>query len=243
MSRPLPTARPDPDGILLADKPSGLTSHDVVDRVRRHFGFRKVGHGGTLDPMATGLLVLLIGRGTKVSARIMSSDKTYEGEMLLGVATSTEDVDGETLETRDASAVTREALEAEMAARTGDLMQTPPMVSAVKKQGVPLYKLARKGREVEREPRLIHVYEFTLLDFQPPRARFRLRCTKGTYVRTLCADIGRAIGCGAHLSALRRTRSGDYLVADAVPLDTMMTYSRDDLWERLLPLPALAPMG
>ena len=191
----------------------------------------------------TGLLVMLIGRGTKVSARIMNSDKTYEGEMRLGVATSTEDVDGEVLETRDASAVTREQLEAEMARRTGDLMQTPPMVSAVKKQGVPLYKLARKGREIEREPRLIHVFEFTLLDYPPPRARFRLRCTKGTYVRTLCADIGRALGCGAHLSALRRTQAGDYLVTDAVPLDTMMTFSRDDLWERLLPLPPLTPMG
>ena len=230
-------------GFALIDKPAGWTSHDVVGRCRRIFGTRKIGHSGTLDPMATGLLVMLIGRGTKVSARIMNSDKTYEGEMRLGVATSTEDVDGEVLETRDASAVTREQLEAEMARRTGDLMQTPPMVSAVKKQGVPLYKLARKGREIEREPRLIHVFEFTLLDYPPPRARFRLRCTKGTYVRTLCADIGRALGCGAHLSALRRTQAGDYLVTDAVPLDTMMTFSRDDLWERLLPLPPLTPMG
>ena len=240
--RPHPGAPPDPDGILLADKPSGMTSHDVVDRLRRHFGFHKVGHGGTLDPMATGLLVMLIGRGTKVSAQMMSSDKTYEGEICLGVTTSTEDVDGQVLETRDPSAVTREQLVAEMTKLTGDLMQTPPMVSAVKKQGVPLYKLARKGQEVEREPRLIHVFEFTLLDFQSPRGRFRLRCTKGTYVRTLCADIGRALGCGAHLSALRRTQAGLYVVADATPLDTLMTFSRDDVWERLLPLPSRAPM-
>ena len=146
--RPPRTNRPDPDGLLLVDKPAGMTSHDVVDCVRRHFGFSKVGHGGTLDPMATGLLVLLIGRGTKASAQIMNSDKTYEGTIRLGISTATEDADGAVLETRDPSAVTETAVREQMQKRTGDLMQTPPMVSAIKRDGVPLYKLARKGQEV-----------------------------------------------------------------------------------------------
>lgn len=237
--RPPRTNRPDPDGLLLVDKPSGMTSHDVVDCVRRHFSFSKVGHGGTLDPMATGLLVLLIGRGTKASAQIMNSDKTYEGTIRLGISTATEDADGAVLETRDPSAVTETAVREQMQKRTGDLMQTPPMVSAIKRDGVPLYKLARKGREVEREARLIHVYAFDLLQFASPSATFRLRCTKGTYVRTLCADIGRELGCGAHLSALRRTQAGEYTVEHASPVDTIMGWTRDDVWDRLLPLPRL----
>lgn len=224
------------EGLLLVDKPSGMTSHDVVDAIRRRFGFRKVGHGGTLDPMATGLLVILLGRGTKLSDRVMASDKTYEGTLKLGVTTDTEDVDGQVLAEAPWEHVTREAVEREMAARVGDLMQTPPMVSAVKKQGVPLYKLARKGQTVEREPRLIHLYEFRLLAFEPPRARFVLRCTKGTYVRTLCADIGRALGCGAFLESLRRTRSGALAVEDAAPLDDILRMDVDRVAERVRPL-------
>ncbi|HOW97840.1 MAG TPA: tRNA pseudouridine(55) synthase TruB [Kiritimatiellia bacterium] len=224
------------EGLLLVDKPAGMTSHDVVDAIRRRFGFRKVGHGGTLDPMATGLLVILLGRGTKLSDRVMASDKTYEGTLKLGATTDTEDVDGQILAEAPWEHVTREAVEREMAARVGDLMQTPPMVSAVKKQGVPLYKLARKGQTVEREPRLIHVYEFRLLAFEPPRARFVLRCTKGTYVRTLCADIGRALGCGAFLEALRRTRAGALAVEAAAPLDDILRMDVDRVAERVLPL-------
>jgi tRNA pseudouridine55 synthase len=224
------------DGLLLVDKPSGPTSHDLVDRIRRHFRFDKVGHGGTLDPMATGLLVILLGRGTKLSNVVMGADKTYEGVMRLGVATDSEDVDGRVVAEADPSGVAREQVEAAMKARTGDLMQTPPMVSAVKRDGVPLYKLARKGQTVEREPRLIHVYEFALLDFALPRARFRLRCSKGTYVRTLCADIGREIGCGAHLEELRRTQSGALKVADAVSLDELLKMDRDALAKRVIPI-------
>jgi tRNA pseudouridine55 synthase len=224
------------DGILLVDKPAGPTSHDIVDRVRRHFRIEKVGHGGTLDPMATGLLVLLLGRGTKLSNVVMGSDKVYEGTLHLGVATDTEDVDGEILAEADASGVTREQLEAEMKKLTGDIMQTPPMVSAIKKNGVPLYKLARKGQTVEREPRLIHVYEFVLLDFAPPQARFRLRCTKGTYVRTICADIGRALGCGAHLRELRRTQSGSLKVDAALPLAALLAMNLDQLAARVIPI-------
>jgi tRNA pseudouridine55 synthase len=224
------------DGLLLVDKPAGPTSHDVVDAIRRCFAFSKVGHGGTLDPMATGLLVILLGRGTKASNLIIGSDKEYQGIMRLGMTTDTDDVDGRELERRDCSGVTRESLEAAMKNLTGDIFQTPPMVSAIKKDGVPLYKLARQGRVVEREPRLIHIYEFSLLRFDPPDAAFRLRCTKGTYVRVLCADVGRALGCGAYLHELRRVRSGRLDVADAVPLEKLLQMELDDLKSLVIPV-------
>lgn len=241
MQRAGPRAIDPWDGFLLVDKPSGPTSHDIVHRIRRQFRFDKVGHGGTLDPMATGLLIILVGRGTKLSNQVMGSDKTYEGVMRLGVATDTQDADGEVIEEKDCSAATREALEAEMKRWTGDVMQTPPMVSAIKKDGVPLYKLARKGQTVEREPRLLHIYEFALLDFTPPLASFRLRCTKGTYVRTLCADIGKALGCGGHLQSLRRTESGTFNVRDATPFDDLLKLDRDAVVARITPITAFRP--
>ena len=173
------------DGILLIDKPSGPTSHDIVDEVRRHLRIKKAGHGGTLDPNATGLLIMLLGRGTRLSNFVMGSDKTYEGVCRLGVATDSQDVDGQVISERDPSGVTREQIETEMRKFVGDSMQTPPMVSAIKVNGVPLYKLARKGQTVEREPRLIHVYDLRVLDFTPPNVGFVLKCTKGTYVRTI----------------------------------------------------------
>ncbi|OQA29312.1 MAG: tRNA pseudouridine synthase B [Verrucomicrobia bacterium ADurb.Bin345] len=224
------------EGLLLVDKPAGPTSHDIVDAIRRHFRFRKVGHGGTLDPMATGLLVILLGRGTKLSNYVIGSDKTYEGTMRLGITTNTDDADGEETGRADCAGVTRAQVEAEMKKLTGDLMQTPPMVSAVKVKGVPLYKLARKGQEVEREPRLIHVYEFTLKQFASPEADFILRCTKGTYVRTLCADIGRALGCGAHLNRLRRTQSGRLTVERAIALDKLLKLELPQLEEFVIPV-------
>jgi tRNA pseudouridine55 synthase len=223
------------DGLLLVDKPAGVTSHDVVDRLRRTFRLRKVGHGGTLDPMATGLLIMLLGRGTRLSNAIMGQDKTYEGVMQLGITTSSEDVDGAVTGTADFSGVTREALEAEMKKWLGDVQQTPPMVSAIKKNGVPLYKLARQGQEIERAPRWLHIFEFTLLDFAPPLARFRLRCSKGTYVRTLCADIGRALGCGAHLAELRRTQSGNFALANALTLPVLLALKPDDVLPHIIP--------
>ncbi len=233
--------RTDPyDGILLVDKPTGMTSHDVVARLRHHFRLRKVGHGGTLDPMATGLLIILLGRGTKLSQRIMGTDKEYEGVMRLGVRTDSQDADGTVLEEKDAGHITREMVQAELAKRRGDQMQTPPMVSAIKKNGVPLYKLARKGQEVEREPRLIHVYRFDLLDFNPPDARFYLKCTKGTYVRTLCDDIGDALGCGAHLAELRRTAIGNLHVDHAQPLDALLAGTVEEMGEHVAPVYAFA---
>ena len=241
MSRRFVSRHDDPCGLLLVDKAAGMTSHDVVDRVRRQFRFGKVGHGGTLDPMATGLLVLLIGRATKVSSQIMNSDKTYEGVMRLGITTDTEDVDGRILEQRDPSSVTREQIEASMARRRGDLWQTPPMVSAVKREGVPLYKLARRGQVVDRQPRLIHLYTFALLDFRPPDVDFRLRCSKGTYVRTLCAEIGSELGCGAFLHSLRRTEAGQHHVDVAHLLDRILLWSREAFVEHLIPLHTLLP--
>jgi tRNA pseudouridine55 synthase len=236
-------ARPDPpsrlcemDGVLLVDKPSGMTSHDVVDAVRRKFRIGKVGHGGTLDPQATGLLVLLLGRGTKLSETFMGSDKMYEGVMRLGVETDTQDADGKTLREADCAAIDRVRLEQAMAQWTGDVWQVPPMVSAKKVNGVPLYKLARRGQTIERKPKLVHVYEFSVRDFQLPNVSFVVRCTRGVYVRTLCADVGDILGCGAHLAALRRTKSGALEIGQAVPLARVLALSSDELRPLVLPI-------
>lgn len=231
------------DGILLVDKPAGPTSHDIVHAIRRRFGIRKVGHGGTLDPQATGLLVILLGKGTKISELIMKGDKAYDGTMTLGVETNTQDADGEVTAEGDCSAVTREQAAAAMQRYVGDMMQMPPMVSAVKVKGVPLYKSARKGQTIEREARLIHVYRFEITDFALPRISFRVDCTKGTYVRTLCADVGADLGCGAHLSALRRTAAGPLKLEDATPFDAIMAMDEAALRQIMLPLGRLTAGG
>ncbi|NQU11170.1 tRNA pseudouridine(55) synthase TruB [bacterium] len=230
-----PTLTPD-DGILLVDKPVGLTSHDVVDRIRRHFGFRKVGHCGTLDPLATGLLILVIERATKLQDRLMIQDKTYEGTMRLGIATDSQDADGRVLAEKPVPPLAVDQVEQVLARFRGDLQQVPPMVSAVKVHGRPLYKLARKGQTIDRPPRLIHIYDLRLLELAVPDIRFRVTCTKGTYVRTLCADIGDQLGCGAHLAVLRRTRSGTLDVADARPLADLLDLDRAALRERIIPI-------
>jgi tRNA pseudouridine55 synthase len=241
---PTPPRSIDPfDGILLVDKPSGPTSHDIVDAIRRRFKLPKVGHGGTLDPQATGLLVLLLERATKLADHFTNSDKAYEGTLLLGVATDSYDADGRIVREADYRAVTREQLEERMRAMVGDLMQAPPMVSAVKVHGVPLYKLARRGETVERKPRLVHVYELSLKTFDPPEAAFSIRCTKGTYVRSICADIGDALGCGAHLNRLRRTQCGAFSVNDAMPLDALLNLTSDALQARVITLRTLALSG
>jgi len=224
------------DGLLLVNKPAGPTSHDIVNAVRRHFRFEKVGHGGTLDPDATGLLVLLLGRATKLSDRIMGSDKAYEGTLRLGAATSTQDAGGEVTATGDPSGVTEADLAAVLAKLQGDQYQTPPMVSAVKQGGVPLYKLARKGKTVERPPRLIHVYEFRLVEFGMPDSRIFVRCSKGTYVRTLCHDAGEALGCHAHLAGLHRTRSGSLDVSAALPFDQIKKMTHEELAPHVIPI-------
>src|SRR6478609_9265229 len=213
------------DGAILIDKPAGPTSHDVVDAIRRKFGIKKVGHCGTLDPNATGLLIIVLGRGTKLSERLMSDDKVYEGTVKFGEATDSYDADGELVSSLPVPPISLDELNEAAGQFVGDQMQTPPMVSAVKKAGVPLYKLARKGIEVEREARLIHVYNFRFTQYDEPIGHFRLACTKGTYVRSIAHDLGQKLGCGAHLSTLRRVTSGKFDVSEAVPLDAVLKLS------------------
>jgi tRNA pseudouridine55 synthase len=224
------------DGVLLVDKPARLTSHDVVDRIRRHFGFRKVGHCGTLDPAATGLLLIVLERATKLQANLMSADKTYEGTMLLGIATDSQDSDGEVIAEKPVPPLTGDDLENVFAKFRGDLQQVPPMVSAIKHKGQPLYKLARKGKTVEREPRFVHIYDLRQLKLDSPRVEFRVTCTKGTYVRTLCHDIGETLGCGAHLANLRRMRSGEFDVKDAHTLEELLKLTRPQLQPLIIPI-------
>jgi len=228
------------DGAILVDKPAGPTSHDVVDAIRRKFGIKKVGHCGTLDPNATGLLIIVLGRGTKLSERLMGDDKVYEGTIKFGEATDSYDCDGEITSSLPVMPMTFDELNAEAAKFIGDLMQVPPMVSAIKKNGVPLYKLARKGIEVEREPRLIHIYNYRFTEYAEPLGKFRVACTKGTYVRSLAHDLGQKLGCGAHLTTLRRSASGKYDVADALPLDTILQLTTAELEKRVMPFLKLA---
>jgi tRNA pseudouridine55 synthase len=223
------------DGAILIDKPTGWTSHDVVAKVRNHFRLEKVGHCGTLDPNATGLLILVLGRGTKLSERLMSSDKVYEGQAHFGVVTDSYDVDGEIVSTSLLFPLTVEQLNEETSKFLGDQMQLPPMVSAVKKDGVPLYKLARKGIEVERKERLVHIYSFRFVDYQEPVGTFRVACTKGTYVRSLVHDLGQRLGCGAHLASLRRVDSGKFSVAESTPLETVLTWNTAELQKHVVP--------
>lgn len=229
------------EGVLLVDKPPGITSHDVVYRLRRKLQMKRIGHAGTLDPMATGLLIMLVGKATKISQYLISLDKAYEGEIALGVVTDSQDADGEVMETRPVPPLTEAEVRAAMQAFLGDQYQTPPMFSAVKKAGVPLYKLARKGEEVEREPRFIRVSAFELTSFAPPRLGFRLHCTKGTYVRTIAHDLGQKLGCGAHLAALRRTASGHFALAQTLPLEEIEKLPVPDIAKRLIPVHAAVP--
>jgi tRNA pseudouridine55 synthase len=228
------------DGAILIDKPAGPTSHDVVDAIRRRFQIKKVGHCGTLDPNATGLLIIVLGRGTKLSEKLMGDDKVYEGTIKFGETTNSFDVDGEILETKIVPPFTLEQLNEEAAKFVGDQMQMPPMVSAIKMNGVPLYKLARKGIEVVREPRLIHIYNFRFTNYAEPLGEFRVACTKGTYVRSIAHDLGQKLGCGAHLATLRRCVSGKFDVADAIKLDDVMNLTAAELEKKVLPFLKLA---
>jgi len=229
------------EGVLLVDKPKGLTSHDVVYHLRRKLQMKKIGHAGTLDPMATGVLVMLIGKATRISQYLMSVDKVYEGEATLGVVTDSQDAEGEVMETRPVPELTEAGVRALMKTFLGDQYQTPPMHSAIKIGGVPLYKMARKGEEVEREPRFIRIASFDLLSFAPPKLTFRLACTKGTYVRTVANDLGQKLGCGAHLSELRRTGSGKFTIEQCLPLDQIEALSLPEIEKRLIPVYEAAP--
>lgn len=229
-------AAAEPCGVLLVDKPRGPTSHDVVGSVRRLFRTRRVGHAGTLDPMATGLLVVMVGRATKASDRLMAEDKAYEAELTLGVVTDSQDAEGRVLETNPVPALDEATVRAAVEAMVGDRLQVPPMHSARKVGGVPLHKLARQGKEVAREARPIRIHSAELLSWESPRATFRVRCTKGTYVRTLGHDLGRALGPGGHLTALRRTASGRLEVARAATLEQLGALDGESLLARLIPV-------
>src|SRR5438874_4508384 len=232
----------DPDGILLVDKAEGMTSHDVVALTRRKLGTKKIGHCGTLDPIATGLLLLTIGRGTKVQDLLMSEDKEYVGTFILGVTTDTQDRQGQVTEQRPVPALDENEVRAAFEKFRGDFYQLPPMVSAKNHGGIPLYQLARQGKVVEREPRLVHVYRYSINRIGLPEIDFSVLCSKGFYVRTYVHDIGEVLGCGAHLKSLRRTKSGRFDVADAIAVDEIQQATREEILKRMLSLPEVSRM-
>lgn len=226
------------DGVLLLDKPVGLSSNDALMCAKRLYLAKKAGHTGTLDPLASGLLPLCFGEATKFSQDLLDADKTYEATMRLGIRTATGDAEGEVLETRPVD-VARAALDAAFARFRGEIVQVPPMHSALKRDGKPLYEYARAGQIVEREGRTVTVHALEILDCALPDVTFRVTCSKGTYVRTLAEDIGEALGCGAHLVALRRTGVGALTLEHAVTLDALSEMDALARDERLRPVDAL----
>ena len=226
------------DGALLVDKPVGASSNFVLQKVKRILGAKKAGHAGTLDPLASGLLIALFGEATKFAGLLLESEKEYLATLKLGETTSTGDAEGEVLE-RKAVAVALEDVRAVLERFRGEIEQVPPMHSALKRGGVPLYKLARKGESVERQPRRVRILELELTDFRSPLLDLRVRCSKGTYVRTLAEDIGAALGVGAHLAALRRTGSGRFRVEDGIALPGLEALAPAERQGRLLPVDSL----
>ena len=209
------------NGIVIVDKPQGWTSQDVTARLRRAFNTRRIGHGGTLDPMATGVLPVFVGRATRGVEFFEHAEKVYETLLRPGITTDTEDITGTVLSQQEVS-LTEQQVEAVLPKFRGDILQVPPMYSAIKVNGQKLYELARKGREVPREPRPVTILELTFLGFENGAIRLRVHCSKGTYIRTLCKDIGEALGCGGCMEALRRVSAGEYTIRDAVPLQELL---------------------
>src|SRR5438552_12157787 len=232
----------DPDGVLLVDKAEGMTSHDVVALTRRKLETKKSGHCGTLDPIATGLLLRTVGRGTKVQDLLMSEDKEYAGIFVLGVTTDTQDRQGKVIQERPVPALDENQIRAAFEKFRGDFYQIPPMVSAKKHAGVPLYKLARQGKVVEREPRFVRVYRYTIDRIGLPEIDFSVVCSKGFYVRTYAHDIGEVLGCGGHLKSLRRTKSGRFDVANAITVAQIKETPREEITQRILSLPQVSRM-
>ena len=227
---------PEYTGFFVIHKPTGITSHDVVDRIRRVLGIRKVGHLGTLDPLGTGVLVLAIGRATKSVKYFIDDDKDYRATILLGTITDTQDTDGKVVETRDYSAITKENVEGILKEFSGKINQIPPMVSAKKIKGERLYKLHRKGIEVPREPKEIEIYNLKIEGFSLPVVQIFLSCSKGTYVRTLCADMGERLGCGGCMSSLVRVRSGCFSLDDAHKLEDVEKMNTEDAARLIIPI-------
>ena len=219
------------NGIVIIDKPQGWTSQDVTARLRRVFNTRRIGHGGTLDPMATGVLPVFVGRATRGVEFFEHAEKTYETVLRLGLTTDTEDISGTVLTEQDAF-VTGEELEAVLEKFRGDILQVPPMYSALKINGQKLVDLARTGKTVERQPRPITIHELTLVGMEAEGIRLRVRCSKGTYIRTLCKDIGEALGCGGCMAALRRVQAGEYTIDEAVPLLQLLDEAESEKYLR-----------
>lgn len=207
------------EGIIIVNKPDGMTSHDVVAIVRKKFKMRRVGHAGTLDPLATGVLVLLLGKATKLFDKFVAFDKAYRATMILGTATNSADTQGKIIRQLPYDHVTRQQVEEAFKGFVGDIEQVPPMVSAVKVGGRKLYQLARKGIEVERKPRQIRIDCLRMEEFNPPDVKFYLECSKGTYVRQLAEDVGKVLGCGACISQIQRTKVGAFCLEDAVDIE------------------------
>jgi tRNA pseudouridine55 synthase len=230
------------DGVLVVDKAARMTSHDVVALARRVLHTKKAGHCGTLDPLATGLLLIVLGRATKIQDLLMSEDKEYVGTIMLGVVTDSQDADGKVERTAPVPELSEQQIEEAFAKFDGDFYQTPPMVSAIKKEGVPLYKLARRGQVVEREPRFVHVFAHEVLAVRLPEIDFRVTCSKGFYVRTYAHDIGAQLGCGAHLKNLRRTKSGRFTLDRAITVEELRTLPAEDILSRMLSLPEVSRM-
>ena len=226
-------------GILLIDKPAGITSHDAVDRIRRAFGTKRVGHAGTLDPMATGLLVVAVGAATRFLQYLPLEPKEYEGEITFGQSTTTYDTEGELSEAQPVPVDLQERLDAIVPRFVGLVEQLPPIYSAVKVGGKPLYAYARKGQEAQRNPRTVRIDSFELRVLQPPVVHMRVVCSGGTYVRSLADDLGKEVGCGAHLSALRRTAAGAFHLDRAKPLDQVTKDDLIDLSDALPPMPLM----
>ena len=208
-------------GLLLIDKSAGMTSHDVVRQVRRIFKTRKVGHAGTLDPLATGVLPVAIGDGTKILQFLLAENKSYRATFKLGISTDTLDAEGKILLERDVPTITAATLESILAQFRGEIEQVPPMYSALKQNGVPLYKLAREGKTVERKARQVSIERLELLSFDQQNITIEVDCSKGTYIRTLVSDIGEQVGCGAHLTVLRRLQSGVFSIDECITLDSL----------------------
>jgi len=207
------------DGILVVNKPAGITSHDVVNAVRRRFNIKKVGHAGTLDPMATGVLVMLLGRATKLSSGLIQDEKEYIAKVYFGRRTDTQDSTGKVIEEKEITGLDLDSVKKVLDTFKGEMEQVPPMISAIKYKGKKLYQIARSGKTVHREPRKIRISGIELLEFNFPELEFSVRCSKGTYVRTLCEDIGKALGVPSHMSGLVRTMSGKFLLRDAKNLE------------------------
>lgn len=229
-----------PSGLLVIDKAQDMTSHDVVAIARGALKIKKIGHCGTLDPMATGVLMLLINKATKLQDMLMSESKVYEGSLKLGITTDSQDAEGDLVEEKPVTDLSKEDIKNVFDEYLGDFEQIPPMVSAIKKDGVRLYKLARQGKVVKRDPRPVSVSDYHIHNVSLPDVDFTVHCSKGFYVRTYAHDIGERLGCGAHLSALRRTHSGKFDLSNSIPAMDLKTIGREAILNHLIPLEEIA---